>query len=395
MPEQQEQHQPHSHAPLSADPRFGYGYYSDKTAGCYNVVERGTPEALAALDHIPTPSSGHPFYIADYGTADGGTSMVLMHRLVERLREKHGDDLPVVVLYEDQEWNEWTSLFLRLHHLIPTRVDSFLQRFPNVYAFACGTTFYRQCAPPRSIHLGVSFTAMHWLTRRPCALPDAIHHTQSQDNDAKQQFAQQAAADLEEVLRHRAAEMVTGGRLVLVNFTVDDQGQHLGTTYRENGPTEKMLENMNRLWWQMCEEGKITETEYRNTTLNNYYRTLNEFKAPFQTGGAADRMGLKLVSIESRVVNCPFHERWMRIRHGDGDGDDEKRTPRQQAEAYVPTTRTWSNSSFLNGLSDDRSDEEKQKIVDEFFKKYEDLVAEAPEKHGMDYVHCYMVIEKQ
>ena len=27
---------PHSHFPLSSDTRFGYGYYSDNTVGCYN-----------------------------------------------------------------------------------------------------------------------------------------------------------------------------------------------------------------------------------------------------------------------------------------------------------------------------------------------------------------------
>lgn len=51
-------------------------------------------------------------------------------------------------------------------------------------------------------------------------------------------------------------------------------------------------------------------------------------------------------------------------------------------------------SNFSLGLSDHRSPEEKAKIVDEFFKRYETLVAKHPEDHGMDYVHAYMVIAK-
>jgi hypothetical protein len=60
----------------------------------------------------------------------------------------------------------------------------------------------------------------------------------------------------------------------------------------------------------------------------------------------------------------------------------------------VPTTRTWSNSTYSNGLDGSRSAEEKAALVDELFDRYAALVAEAPEEHAMDYVHCYAVIEK-
>ena len=58
-------------------------------------------------------------------------------------------------------------------------------------------------------------------------------------------------------------------------------------------------------------------------------------------------------------------------------------------------------ASFINsctvsplGLSDSRSSEEKEKIVDELFRRYEDEVAKCPEDHGLDFVNAYMVIEK-
>ena len=49
---------------------------------------------------------------------------------------------------------------------------------------------------------------------------------------------------------------------------------------------------------------------------------------------------------------------------------------------------------FSTALSDSRTAEEKAKIVDEFFNRYETEVAKRPEDHGMDYVHAYMVIRK-
>ena len=49
---------------------------------------------------------------------------------------------------------------------------------------------------------------------------------------------------------------------------------------------------------------------------------------------------------------------------------------------------------FSAGLSEHRSPEEKAGIVDEFFKRYENLVAKNPADHGVDYVHAFMVIAK-
>ncbi len=46
------------------------------------------------------------------------------------------------------------------------------------------------------------------------------------------------------------------------------------------------------------------------------------------------------------------------------------------------------------GLSDTRSPEEKERIVDELFKRYENEVAKFPEGHGIDLVSAYIVIEK-
>ena len=150
---------PHSHLPLSADPKFGAGYYSDNTIGCYNVVAEASELVFDALEQAPQPLAGAPYTIADYGTADGGTSMVLLKDCVDRLRALHGNELPIVVQYEDQPVNDWTSLFMRLKGLIPG-VPSFLET-PNVFVSTTGVSFYEQCFPPSSIQLGFSFTAMY------------------------------------------------------------------------------------------------------------------------------------------------------------------------------------------------------------------------------------------
>jgi len=67
---------------------------------------------------------------------------------------------------------------------------------------------------------------------------------------------------------------------------------------------------------------------------------------------------------------------------------------REFAESYVPTLRSWSEAVFLSGLNDARPTEERHQIVDTFYQRYEDRVASDPGGHAMDYVHCYLAVEK-
>jgi len=380
-----------SHLPMSSDPKFGVGFYTDNTIGCFDVVAEATPTMLdntmTALETIK-PSS---IVIADYGTADGGTSMILMMKLCETLRSKYGDDMPISVWYEDQACNEWTSLFLRLDGDesagIAEKPPSFIKSFPNTYAYATGVSFYDNCYPAASVHAAVSFTAMHWLTQRPGQMKGAIHHTQAEISEAElSPFEAQAAADWNLILEQRGKELAPGGRMVMVNFTNSPKGEHLGWVTRENGASESMYTTKQRLWKGMADDGVITQAEFENTVINNYYRTEEEFAAPFGPEGTATKHGLKLVSLETKVVKCPYHTEWVEGK--------STRTAEEHAKWFVPTTRTWSNASYTGGLSNSRTPDERNAIVDELFDRYAAEVAKDPSKHAMDYVHCYLVIEK-
>ena len=64
------------------------------------------------------------------------------------------------------------------------------------------------------------------------------------------------------------------------------------------------------------------------------------------------------------------------------------------ARTYIPTLRSWSETVFLQALDVGRPAEERDAIVDEFYRRYEDMVAENPDGHAMDYIHSYIEIEK-
>jgi len=82
------------------------------------------------------------------------------------------------------------------------------------------------------------------------------------------------------------------------------------------------------------------QDEFNKTTFFNYYRTVTEFKKPFESADSPVRKaGLSLVSIETKVVPCPYREKWLK------NGGD----PEVHARWFIATKRTWRNAIFLSG----------------------------------------------
>lgn len=88
-----------AHVPVGRD---GEGQYSASTKGCFDVIHTATPLILREIELQTLRSNGSDAYhIADYGTADAGTSLGLMTKMVDAVRKKQKDK-EVVLHYEDQ-----------------------------------------------------------------------------------------------------------------------------------------------------------------------------------------------------------------------------------------------------------------------------------------------------
>ncbi len=189
----------------------------------------------------------------------------------------------------------------------------------------------------------------------------------------------QAASDWKSILKARSKELSPGGRFVCVNFCKDSNGQFLGQT--DIGTS--MWDSFQSSWDKLKEQGMINEEERLGVSFPNYYRVKEEF---LEAVNDDDSIDLKVISIEERVVRCPYRELYVA-------GKTDK-TPREYAEWFVPTTKTWSHSTFKSALDSTKSEEEKERIMDQFWGNYMSLVEKNPEQHGMDYVHAYIVFEK-
>ena len=354
----------------------GEGYYSERTAGAKNVINDAGAMVLNALRDLPPAST---LRFADYGAADGGTSQQMWDMVIRHCRDA-GDERQIEMMYTDLASNDFSTLVRIMQGMQGDATYAYQNHFKNVFVHACGTGFHEQLLTNASLHLGFSATAMHYVSVKPMEIPNHVHAACA-DIKSKTAFAKQAAVDWQNILLARAAELVPGGRFICLNFGIDAEGRYLGNTGGKH-----MFDHFHKFWRALYEKGSITKNEYEGATFVQYYRTMEEFCAPFSDPNSdVSRAGLVLKSSSTKLTKCPYEAAF----HNAGEGMSH----REYAESLIPTMRSWSETVFKTALKG-RDSSEINKIVDDFYQAYSDEVAADPKGHAMDYVHIILDIEK-
>ena len=317
------------HTPVGKD---GEGEYTAATKGCFDVIEAASPLVLQEVASQPI-REGQAFHVADYGTADAGTSLGLLSKVVRTVRErKNAEEKEIVIHYEDQLNNEWKSVFnhalgyKKVTDAYNTEIDTPYD-LGGVFVEANGVGFHDQCYATGSIDLGVSFTAMHWLSSSPSSLKGSskyMHSARCPDGPPEAEKLQ-AEEDWYKILQARSKELTKGGRFVCVNFCVSKEGYFLGQT----DVGSSMWDSFQSSWDKLAADGIITETEQSGVSFPNYYRTTEEFLA-----GIERCSDLKLITAEEKIVRCPYREQFVA-----GKTD---MTPQEYAKSFVPVSNFFS-----------------------------------------------------
>ena len=352
------------------------GYYSAKTAGAKNAIDK-TQKVIE--NAIKTISSTNIIRFADFGSADGGTSQEMWSNIIKLIRET-GDNRQIEILYTDLASNDFSTLFKTMQGMHGNTNFAFQKNFSNIFVHGCGTGFHDQLMANNSLTLGFSATAMHYVSERPCLIQDHVHMTGANEEEI-QLFKNQAHKDWETILLNRSKELINGGRFVCINFGIDENGRCLGNT-----GGHVMFDNFTKNWKLLQEQGIISEQEFINATFTQHYRSVDEFKKPFDDpNSVVSKSGLRLKSCETMITDCPYKVNYLNNRNS--------MTSEDYANTLIPTMRSWSETVFKNALNK-RNEKEINKIVDKFYNLYIEEVSNNPEGHAMDYVHIIMDIEK-
>ncbi|KAI0211854.1 hypothetical protein LSAT2_003284 [Lamellibrachia satsuma] len=307
----------------------------------------------------------------------------IIRDLLHWVQEMYGEDQQVHVIYEDRPTNDFNSL-IRLVEGVTSGSYSFLQDHNNVFVTCCGRSFYKQCLPDSTVHLGFSSMSVMWLSESPNVTSHEVFSEHfAQGSPEQRLFEAQSARDWETFLFHRAKELVPGGRLVATmthSATCPCNKNNKWCRYRE----------MTDIWREMMQENTISEDEFLATISPIHWHTAEDLSAPFDDKNSrVTQSRLQLVAMETKIFNCVYRKRWLM-----SNIQDDASAARAHAISVVQSIRTWSNRMFTTGLSRERNIDERKKILDEFYRRLVDQVAMAPADRGSDYAVNFVTVAK-
>lgn len=245
--------------------------------------------------------------------------------------------------------------------------DSYVRALgPPVLALASAVSFFEPAAPSRSVHLGVSFSAAHWLRRQPAVVvSDGLYFSEA-TGDACAMLAEQAAADWVAFLSARAADLAPGGRLVVQTVGTDPESAPTGA-----GVTaRKLMLAMSQVADEFVASGLLDRGWVDRYVLPVYARTPAEARTPFQGNGAELRDVFELVECRTDPVANPY----LRTLYADHDAA-------AYARSYTEFVRAFTESSlrehlFLPGARGGDPDA----LLDQYFARLTDRFAADPER---------------
>jgi hypothetical protein len=350
---------------------LGHGFYNKHSHEQGEANTCGLPLIIEAINQIDLGQIASEFSIADYGSAQGQNSLLPMKTAiaqVKALATKAGrTETPITVTHTDLPSNDWTTLF----QTVLFSPDSYLAHQSNVFCFASGTSIYHQIFPPNHIAFGYSAITEHWLSRKPCDIPDEIWSARA-TGKVRDAWAAQAKADWHAFLHYRALEMRPSARLVIVGSGANRQG---------NSGAEGLIDLANAVLQQLVKDGALDPKEYEEMAIPTYYRTAEEWKEPFTSDS---NFLLSLDHFEEFALPDVYLERF------EHDSDAQA-----FAEAYAGFFKAAFEPCLFVSLSDRRTSESRQQVIDLFSQQLQSALAQDPKKCSCRWVIQLMLISKK
>ena len=341
--------------------------YSEQTAGAKLCIDLATDWGVECVESLQESNN---YSLMDYGAADGGTAYEFWGDIIKSISGRH-NKFTISLIGNDLLTNDNQTLIENLskHSLLNDSICSFL----------CAGSFYDQLVPSEFIDFGFSATAMHWLNKKVDTLNDHTHVLASKNKTALKDFTQQALIDWNHILHMRSKELKVGGKLLTVNLSRDSEDRYLGNN---GGKTVNVHEEIHKIWHELLTDGFISEAEYKKGTIQNFYKSPEEFIQPLKdTKSAAYKNGLRFIKERTVYVDCPYKEDWNKNKNTDAF-----------AVGLMETIRSWSRHSFISALEQKNNNDKNP--VDILFDRLTNKIKSNPENWSLDYVEHHLMMEK-
>jgi hypothetical protein len=201
------------------------------------------------------------------------------------------------------------------------------------------------------------------LSDIPSPVAGHVAAQSTRDTGVRERFAEQAAADWQGFLDARAAELVPGGRLVMVEPCAHPDGL-LGS--------EPMLELIDEVLAGLVSDGSVSPEDAAAATLPMWMRTPDEYEHPV-TGHS------ELELVTGQLVEGLKSPLWSAFEK---DGSAET-----YARKSVAAMRAWSEAMLRPAIDDPAT-------LDDFYERCTTLGAADPERLHLRVFHVVLDIRR-
>ncbi len=359
----------------SEEHMLGHGFYnkhSHEQAKANTYALSLIVEAITRIDFAQICSE---FRIADYGSAQGQNSLLPMKTAIAQIRARvaksSGTAIPIDVTHTDLPTNDWSTVF----QTVLSSPDSYMAGESNVICFASGTSIYQQIFPPNHITVGYSAITEHWLSCKPCNIPNEIWSVRA-TGQVRETWAAQARADWRAFLQYRALEMQPSAQLIIIGSGADAKG---------NSGAEGLIDLANHILQQLVKDGTLDPTEYEEMAIPTYYRTAQEWKEPFTSeSNFFHRAVLSFDHFEEVTLPDVYLKKFQQ------DSDAQP-----FAKAYTGFFKAAYEPCLFVNLSDKRTPESRQQVIDLFSQRLQSALAQDPAKYSCRWRLQLMLISKR
>jgi hypothetical protein len=204
-----------------------------------------------------------------------------------------------------------------------------------VLPLASAISFFEPSVPRASAHLGLSFSAAHWLRAQPTvSVSDGFYFCEA-TGAARNALATEADADWATFLSSRAADLTPGGRL-LVQMVGSEPQPAPG---EPNVTARKLLRAMAEVARDLVGEGTLDAAAVERYLLPVYARTTDEARAPLERAGSPVAEAFTIETIRVDPVATPYLTQWKKDRDAGA-----------YATAYAAFARGFTESSLREHL---------------------------------------------
>jgi len=357
----------------SEEHMLGHGYYNKHSHEQGKANTYGLPLIVQAINRIDLAQIGSEFRIADYGSAQGQNSLLPMKTALAQIKKLTAKSakIPISVTHTDLPTNDWSTLF----QTVLFSPDSYLTGQTNVFCFASGTSIYQQIFAPNHIAFGYSAITEHWLSRKPCDIPNEIWSARA-TGEVHNIWAAQAKADWHAFLQYRALEMQPSAQLMIIGSGANAEG---------DSGAEGLIDLANHILQELVKDGTLYPKEYEQMAIPTYYRTAQEWKEPFMSNCTfAQAAALSPDYFEEVTLPDVYLERFQRDSNAHAF-----------AQAYTGFFKAAYEPCLFVNLSDKRTPESRQHVIDVFSQSLQFALAQDPKKYSCRWVLHLMLISKE